>query len=225
MPTGQLCRWNEDRGFGFIKHDDGGDDVFAHRSELENPDEQLRDGDILEFDVSEERNGKPRAKRIMIQGGGGGRSRRDRSRSRSRRRDHRSRSRGRRDDRHRSRSRGRGYRSRSRGRNDRRDDRRGGRDRKDYKSDAPKDGVTGELKKFRDDKGFGFISQNDGGEDVFFHVSEFDGEERDLREGCKMEYDIEFDDRSGKDRAKRVKLAADGGDGGSGERARSYGRD
>ena len=35
MATGTLKMWNADRGFGFIKDDSGGPDIFLHISALE----------------------------------------------------------------------------------------------------------------------------------------------------------------------------------------------
>src|ERR1700732_5014329 len=43
MPTGKIKMFNGDRGFGFIKPDDGGVDVFFHVSALREGDEIVRD--------------------------------------------------------------------------------------------------------------------------------------------------------------------------------------
>eukprot|EP00420_Gonyaulax_spinifera_P035775 CAMPEP_0197871622 /NCGR_PEP_ID=MMETSP1439-20131203/1978_1 /TAXON_ID=66791 /ORGANISM="Gonyaulax spinifera, Strain CCMP409" /LENGTH=40 /DNA_ID= /DNA_START= /DNA_END= /DNA_ORIENTATION= len=34
MPSGTLKRWNDEKGFGFIQPQDGGDDLFCHVSGL-----------------------------------------------------------------------------------------------------------------------------------------------------------------------------------------------
>ena len=53
---------------------------------------------------------------------------------------------------------------------------------------------TGTCKKWLNDKGFGFIEPNDGGEDIFVHQSELYCEGfRQLTEGDQVEYDVTTD--------------------------------
>jgi CspA family cold shock protein len=51
--------------------------------------------------------------------------------------------------------------------------------------------ATGTVKWFNDAKGFGFISQADGGDDVFCHHTAIQGEGfRSLTEGDKVSFDV-----------------------------------
>ena len=52
--------------------------------------------------------------------------------------------------------------------------------------------ATGTVKWFNDGKGYGFITQGDGGKDVFVHHSAISGEGfKSLVEGAKVEYEVE----------------------------------
>jgi cold shock CspA family protein len=67
--TGIAARWN-DRGFGFIKPNDGSDDVFCHFSSISDGN-QLREGSEVSFEkVFDDRKGKYRAENVTggIQG-------------------------------------------------------------------------------------------------------------------------------------------------------------
>ena len=52
--------------------------------------------------------------------------------------------------------------------------------------------ATGTVKWFSNEKGYGFITQDDGGKDVFVHHSAISGEGyKSLAEGAKVEYEVE----------------------------------
>ena len=63
----------------------------------------------------------------------------------------------------------------------------------------------GTVKWFNAEKGYGFISNDDGGDDVFVHFSAIQSEGyKTLTEGQKVTYDTETDSRNGKLRAANV---------------------
>jgi CspA family cold shock protein len=63
MPTGKVKSFNPTKGYGFILPDDGGNDVFVHRSSLERSGMlDLVEGQKVSFDVEiNRRSGKPAA--------------------------------------------------------------------------------------------------------------------------------------------------------------------
>ena len=64
---------------------------------------------------------------------------------------------------------------------------------------------TGTVKFFNDDKGFGFITPEDGGTDVFVHVSALQ-HGGSLKEGDKVSYDVGQDRKTGKSKAENVSV-------------------
>jgi CspA family cold shock protein len=67
--------------------------------------------------------------------------------------------------------------------------------------------ATGTIKWFNSTKGFGFIQPDEGDTDVFVHISAVERAGlNSLHEGQKISYELERDQRSGKQSAGSLKL-------------------
>lgn len=176
---GAVLKFEDEKGFGFIKPDRGDEDVFVHFSQLPRNYQRgggstLQAGDRVVFDLEiDPAKGKKCAKNIQVEMGGGS----------------------------------------------------GGTAK--ALMDGASRGVVGTVKNFEDEKGFGFISQENGGSDVFVHFSSLPknyqrGGDCSLSAGDRVMFDIEADDKKGgKLCAKNIQIL--GGSGGGG--ATSYGGD
>ncbi|HIX60796.1 MULTISPECIES: cold-shock protein [Halomonas] len=58
MATGTVKWFNDTKGYGFISPDDGGDDLFAHFSEIQAEGfKTLQDGQKVTFEVTQGKKG------------------------------------------------------------------------------------------------------------------------------------------------------------------------
>jgi CspA family cold shock protein len=68
--------------------------------------------------------------------------------------------------------------------------------------------MTGTVKFYNDQKGFGFIQPDDGGKDVFVHATALERAGiRSLNEGQKVSFDTQVDRRSGKTAVGNIQTA------------------
>lgn len=68
MIKGVLKTWKEDRGFGFIKPDAGGKDVFIHISALKGVSRRPVTGDVVFYQITKDKRGKYKAINAQIEG-------------------------------------------------------------------------------------------------------------------------------------------------------------
>jgi CspA family cold shock protein len=201
MATGTVKWFNATKGFGFIQPEDGGPDVFVHVSAVERAGlSALNEGDQVAFELEQDRrSGKTSAGGLQVlsaapPGAGGG-------------------------------ARGGGFggggggggfgapRGGGGGRSFDREPRGGG-------FGGGGGGTGGEpgagtVKWFNSTKGFGFIQPEDGGEDVFVHISAVERAGLNgLQEGERVSYRAEPNPRTGKMSVVRLEGGEGGGGGG-----------
>jgi cold shock CspA family protein len=68
IEKGKLVRWIDDKGFGFIKPENGKADIFIHISALARMNRKPIIGDVILYQIGFDTNGKPRAVNAKIEG-------------------------------------------------------------------------------------------------------------------------------------------------------------
>jgi CspA family cold shock protein len=57
VATGTVKWFSDEKGFGFIIPDEGGNDLFVHRSNVDSAGQTLRDDQKVEYEVGQGRKG------------------------------------------------------------------------------------------------------------------------------------------------------------------------
>ncbi|MBI1407919.1 MAG: cold-shock protein [Caulobacter sp.] len=178
MARGTVKWFNSAKGFGFIQPDDGGSDVFVHISAVEGAGlRALNDGDIVSYELEQDRR-SGKLSAGQLQVLGSGPAPERAPRDGGFDRPQRS------------------------------------FDRAPRSFDGPRGGSrepagpgSGVVKWFNSTKGFGFIQPNDGGGDVFVHISAVEQAGlRGLDEGQAVSYELEADRRTGKTSATNLRI-------------------
>jgi CspA family cold shock protein len=66
MPTGTIKYFNGDRGYGFVKSDEGGPDVFVHIKDVRGQ-RELHENERVQFDITaDEQRGKTKATGVRV---------------------------------------------------------------------------------------------------------------------------------------------------------------
>jgi cold shock CspA family protein len=65
---GKIDQWNDDKGFGFIKPDNGSEKIFFHVSSVKTNARRPRVGDIVLFDSTQDSQQRLKAKSVVIEG-------------------------------------------------------------------------------------------------------------------------------------------------------------
>ena len=68
VQKGQLKRWNDRKGFGFIKPEDDQRDIFIHISALKGMSRRPSVGDTIYYEIGTDQDGKTRAVNCRIDG-------------------------------------------------------------------------------------------------------------------------------------------------------------
>ncbi len=67
MLTGECKFWNDERGYGFLKRDDGAADAFCHASGLAGSSDRLVKGQRVSFEIGTDRkSGRERAQDVRV---------------------------------------------------------------------------------------------------------------------------------------------------------------
>jgi cold shock CspA family protein len=65
---GKVCKWNDEKGFGFILSEEFSENVFFHISDVKTITRRPRNNDVVLFELTRDSQQRPRAKNIVIEG-------------------------------------------------------------------------------------------------------------------------------------------------------------